>query len=380
MASVPQTLYSSPVRLALPMPRLWSPGHSRVALFMPDGEMITLNAEQAAIRLPALGPLSLIHAPASFRRLGLRPVPCLDLLELFAFVLPARTAAPTPRGLCVALDLDPPRAGLEAEAAVLPDLAAFLLRRLAAGCDLALNRDAAGLAARMGRAGWGWAPFVLAALGSPGRGSVGRRPESMEAPAGMGGSRAAAAPLRASDRGKRGAGEVGRHARRRRRAATGPVGLCRRRLGRLRPAPDARRPASGARRSRDRHRQNVGLHRAGQPVGGEELGRRVDQHVHPPPAAADRRRVGPAVPRSGRTASPCGGAQGAGELPVPAEPGRRARSGDDRADAGLGHSARADRPLGAGQRRRRHPGRRPAGLDERVVRDGNDPGAGGPAR
>ncbi len=167
MASVPQTLYSSPVRLALPDAPSLVAGHLRAALFMPDGEMITLNAEQAAIRLPALGPLLLIHAPASFRRLGLRPVPCLDLLELFAFVLPARTAAPTPRGLCLALDLDPPRAGLEAEAAVLPDLAAFLLRRLVAGRDLALNRDAAGLAARMGRAGWGWAPFVLAALDRP---------------------------------------------------------------------------------------------------------------------------------------------------------------------------------------------------------------------
>ena len=32
---------------------------------------------------------------------------------------------------------------------------------------MALNRDAAGLAARMGQAGWGWAPFVTAALGRP---------------------------------------------------------------------------------------------------------------------------------------------------------------------------------------------------------------------
>src|SRR6185437_13364911 len=29
------------------------------------------------------------------------------------------------------------------------------------------NRDAAGLAVRMGQAGWGWAPFITAALGRP---------------------------------------------------------------------------------------------------------------------------------------------------------------------------------------------------------------------
>ena len=49
----------------------------------------------------------------------------------------------------------------------MPELAAALLHRLAQGRDIALNRDAAGLAARMGQAGWGWAPFVTAALGQP---------------------------------------------------------------------------------------------------------------------------------------------------------------------------------------------------------------------
>ena len=48
---------------------------------------------------------------------------------------------------------------------LLPDLAAALLHRLARGRDTVLNRDAASLAARMGQAGWGWAPFVMAALG-----------------------------------------------------------------------------------------------------------------------------------------------------------------------------------------------------------------------
>jgi ATP-dependent DNA helicase DinG len=126
-----------------------------------------LSSADAVARLRNLPPPLLVHAPATFRRLGLRGGPAFDLLELFAFVLPARTAAPTPRGLATALDFEP-RAGLEAEAALLPELAAALLHRLAQGRDTALNRDAAGLAMRMGQAGWGWAPSVAGAVDRPG--------------------------------------------------------------------------------------------------------------------------------------------------------------------------------------------------------------------
>ncbi len=153
--------------LALPDAPAVVAGNGRAALLTPDGEMLLLTEEQAGARLRALPPPLLVHAPVTLRRLGLRSVPCYDLLELFAFVLPARSAAPTPRGLAVALHRDLPARDLEAEAALLPDLAALLLRRMAEGRSLPLNRSVAGLAARMGRAGWGWAPFVLAALGEP---------------------------------------------------------------------------------------------------------------------------------------------------------------------------------------------------------------------
>ena len=141
-------------------------GQGRAAIFSADGELLLLSSAAAADCLRALPPPLLVHAPATCRRLGIRAMPAFDLLELFAFVLPARAAAPTPRGLALALDFDPP-VGLEAEAALLPDLAAALLHRLAQAGETALNRDAAGLAARMGQAGWGWAPFVTAALGRP---------------------------------------------------------------------------------------------------------------------------------------------------------------------------------------------------------------------
>ena len=154
-----------PSRIALPDAPSLVAGHGRAAILTMDGELLAFPADEAAVAVRAMDAPVLVHAPATLRRLGLRGLPCLDVLELFAFVLPARTAAPTPRGLALALDLDFAAGGLEAEVALLPELVEVLLRRLAAGRELALNRDAAALAARMGQAGWGWAPFVTAALG-----------------------------------------------------------------------------------------------------------------------------------------------------------------------------------------------------------------------
>src|SRR5579863_425004 len=154
-------------RIALPDAPSVVAGHGRAAIFTGDGELLLLPAGEAAALLRSLAPPLLVHAPATFRRLGLHGMPAFDLLELFAFALPARAVAPTARGLALALDFEQPHGGLEAEAALLPELAAALLHRLAQARDIALNRDAAGLAARMGQAGWGWAPFVTAALGRP---------------------------------------------------------------------------------------------------------------------------------------------------------------------------------------------------------------------
>lgn len=151
--------------MPLPLPSLVV-AHGRAAVLTADGELLVRASAEIVATLRAMEePPLLVHAPATLRRLGVRQMPCLDLLELFAFVLPARAAAPTPRGLALALDVDVSGAGLEAEVTLLPELADRLLRRLAAGRDLALNRDAAALAARMGQSGWGWAPLVMQALG-----------------------------------------------------------------------------------------------------------------------------------------------------------------------------------------------------------------------
>jgi ATP-dependent DNA helicase DinG len=139
-------------------------GTGIAALLTADGEMLSLSGAEAASRLGAFGPPLLIHAPSTWRRLGITSAAAYDLLELFAFVLPARPAVPTARGLAQALGLAPPRPGLEPAAAALPGLVVALLRRLQAEAHLPANKDAAALATRMGRAGWVWGPLIAEAL------------------------------------------------------------------------------------------------------------------------------------------------------------------------------------------------------------------------
>jgi ATP-dependent DNA helicase DinG len=159
-ATAPRLLLpDAPALVALP---------GRAVLLDPDGEIATLPAEALAGRLAALPPPFVVHAPAAARRIGTAlPARCLDLLELWAFCLPARTVPPSPRGLAAALGLPVPAAA-EEEAALLPDLAARLLRILADRRDEPAARDAAAIAARMGEGGWLWTDSVLAALGQPG--------------------------------------------------------------------------------------------------------------------------------------------------------------------------------------------------------------------
>ena len=140
-------------------------GHARAVLLTEDGEILALPAAAARARLPTMPPPIVVHLPATARRLGLAGFPALDLLELFAFVRPARAAAPTPRGLALALDLPPPD-DMEGAALLLPEIAATLLDQLAALAPTKSGAEAAALARLLADAGWAWAPSVLAALGS----------------------------------------------------------------------------------------------------------------------------------------------------------------------------------------------------------------------
>jgi ATP-dependent DNA helicase DinG len=101
------------------------------------------------------------HARSLARRLGTAPVAAFDLLELFAFVRPARFCLPTPRGLAAALGLPGPK-DLEDEAAALVAAAHALLVELG-GLEQP-QADALPVARAMA-VHWSWGGAVLAALG-----------------------------------------------------------------------------------------------------------------------------------------------------------------------------------------------------------------------
>lgn len=128
-------------------------------LLTDDGEVLRPGGEEAA-RMAREAPPLVCHLPALCRRLDIGPFPALDLLELFAFVKPARPCVPTPRGLCAALELPLPESA-EAAAQGLQRVAAALL-----SCADSINaRQAGGLAFALGREGWAWSPLLLRALG-----------------------------------------------------------------------------------------------------------------------------------------------------------------------------------------------------------------------
>jgi ATP-dependent DNA helicase DinG len=171
MAKFPRRLYEERMDFLPSLPAIIA-GHGHAVLLSAQGELSDLTPGRVAKQLGDAAPL-VIHGPATLKRLGNPAIPVLDLLELFAFVCPAQSLAPTAAGFARYLDLPVPTS-LQAAAAALATYAETLLAKLSLGRDVPANRDAPGLAATMGQAGWGWAPYVLAALHAPAA-----RPDSM---------------------------------------------------------------------------------------------------------------------------------------------------------------------------------------------------------
>ena len=91
-------------RLLLPDAPALALGARRGALFGADGDLEVLPHAELARRLDGQG-VVLCHARSAERRLGVAFGRAFDVLELLAFVRPARFCVPTPRGLAAALDL-----------------------------------------------------------------------------------------------------------------------------------------------------------------------------------------------------------------------------------------------------------------------------------
>ncbi|MCG0998839.1 ATP-dependent DNA helicase [Acetobacter persici] len=144
--------------------------HRGFFLLTEDGEYLTLSAPELRSRLDSMPCPLVVHAPSFARKLDLpppgQPSPWLDLLELFTFVYPARTAAPTPRGLALALGLEEEQIG-RAEADLLPTLVEIMLTELARQKNGPLGDMLAALTVRLAQAGWPWAGTVVETLGLP---------------------------------------------------------------------------------------------------------------------------------------------------------------------------------------------------------------------
>ena len=123
-------------------------------------------ARGEAIALAAERPLVMLNAPLVGQRLGYAELAGLDLLELFAFVHPARFAVPTPAGLARALGIDPPQEDAAATATLLACADALLAT---VEGDWPARYGAWDGAHALARLRWPWAQAIVQRLTEPER-------------------------------------------------------------------------------------------------------------------------------------------------------------------------------------------------------------------
>jgi ATP-dependent DNA helicase DinG len=149
----------------LPLPALHAT-HAGIWLASGEGEVREASRGEAIARV-AETPHIILNAPLVGQRLGYPELSGLDLLELFAFLHPARFAVPTSAGLSRALGLEPPMGEAQA-AAALQSIAGELMAVLA-NPDWREREGAWTSNVTLHRLGWGWAPLVGARLERPER-------------------------------------------------------------------------------------------------------------------------------------------------------------------------------------------------------------------
>lgn len=146
---------------------------SGALLYSRDGEARTLQRAEARDMLNR-EPHIICHKPGVIRHLGERTSwkphsRSADILELFAFVFPARFCAPTPKGLALALELPLPQTAMQS-AGFLYQAADVMLERLTLAQTSASYTERSSLidiAHIMKEAGWIWSERILEALDNP---------------------------------------------------------------------------------------------------------------------------------------------------------------------------------------------------------------------
>lgn len=149
--------------LPLPYPALHA---SHGGIWIATAEETRAVSRGEAIRIAADMPTILLNAPLIGQRLGHPELNGLDLLELFAFLHPARFMVPTPRGLARAAGIDAPASDTQV-AGFLRDAAAALLAVPAGQWP---EREGAWNALQsLFRLRWPWAPALSPAVSKPGQ-------------------------------------------------------------------------------------------------------------------------------------------------------------------------------------------------------------------
>lgn len=138
--------------------------HGQSSLLTPDGELLSLNPHEMREQLRLLPPPLLVHGPSTLKVLNLPPepppAPWFDLLELFLFVHPARSVAPTPRGMALELGLvASPSSPLDAD--ILYQICEKLLNDLQERLSLKSSTSLIPLLFTLKEAGWSWSLFLI---------------------------------------------------------------------------------------------------------------------------------------------------------------------------------------------------------------------------
>lgn len=131
-------------------------------LMFSDGEVREFTASTAKSEVEP--PVIQCHSRATAARLGLKPLPGYDVLELFAYVRPGEFCLPTVRGVATATGVKLPTTLMDDGVALIESIR-VLLNEVKNWND-SDTRHARAIAHVLDRAGWAWGPSVLAAIGA----------------------------------------------------------------------------------------------------------------------------------------------------------------------------------------------------------------------
>ncbi|HET9629323.1 MAG TPA: ATP-dependent DNA helicase [Novosphingobium sp.] len=165
---------------ALTLPALHA---SHGGCWLSEGGQTRAIGKGEAIVAAADTPVVLLNAPLIASRLGYPDLSGLDLLELFAFVHPARFVVPTPKGLAHALGLQEPDCDAAVPAFLLE--AAGVLLETCGKADWAEREGAWSQLQTLARLRWTWATLLSGYVARPERAErwlFARLPEWDEAP------------------------------------------------------------------------------------------------------------------------------------------------------------------------------------------------------